>query len=207
MKLVVVANEQLKDEFLSKPIAGYANVCFVNGPGNIPADAYIVFDLLFENTSERISLLEKFLPRPVFVNAVNDTLADIDQPFIRINAWPGFLKRALTEVAVLPGQEQIMHQVFEQLGWQYQVVPDCTGMVSARIISMIINEAYFTLEEKISTKDEIDTAMKSGTHYPYGPFEWSRRIGLKKIYELLTQLSKGNKSYEVSTLLTHDLIT
>ncbi|GAC1430911.1 MAG: hypothetical protein NVSMB7_07100 [Chitinophagaceae bacterium] len=207
MKLAVVANEELKEAFLSKPIVNYANVCFVKEPENIPADAYIIFDLLFEHTTERVSILKKFLPRPVFINAVNATLAAIDQPFIRINAWPCFLKRQITEVAVLPEQEKMVKDVFEQLGWNYQVVPDDTGMVSARIIGMIINEAYFTLEEKISTKEEIDIAMKLGTHYPYGPFEWSRQIGLKKIYAMLMQLSKGNTSYKVSTLLMHEMIT
>jgi 3-hydroxybutyryl-CoA dehydrogenase len=207
MKLAIIANEQLKEEFLSKQILHYANVCFVEEPRNIPADTYIVFDLLFENTKERIFLLKQFLPRPVFINAVNETLAGIDHPFIRINAWPTFLKRDITEVAVLPGQEQVMQDAFEYLGWRYQVVPDITGMISPRITGMIINEAYFTLDEKVSTKKEIDIAMKSGTHYPYGPFEWSTKIGLKKIYEMLIQLSKENKSYEVSTLLTHVIIT
>ena len=204
--MAVIANNQLQEEFLSKKLLNYVNVCFVKVPENIPADTYIVIDLLFENTKERISLLKQFLPRPVFINAVNETLAEIDQPFIRINAWPTFLKRNIAEIVVLPDQEKIVKDVFEQLGWDYQAVPDITGMISARIIGMIINEAYFTLDKKVSTKKEIDVAMKTGTNYPYGPFEWSEQIGLKKIHEMLTRLSKGNKSYEVSTLLTHEAI-
>jgi 3-hydroxybutyryl-CoA dehydrogenase len=204
MKLAVIANDQLKEEFLSKPISDYANVCFVKAPQNVPADTYIVFDLLFENTTERIFLLKQFLPRPVFINAVAETLAEINQPFIRINAWPTFLQRKITEVVVLPEQEQIMKDVFEQLGWSFQMVPDIAGMISARIIGMVINEAYFALSEKVSTKEEIDIAMKYGTSYPYGPFEWSKKIGLKKIYALLNPLSKKNISYEVSALLAYE---
>ena len=60
-------------------------------------------------------------------------------------------------------------------------VPDVKGFISSRIVSMIINEAYFALEENVSTKEEIDIAMKLGTNYPYGPFEWSKKIGLKNI--------------------------
>jgi 3-hydroxyacyl-CoA dehydrogenase len=45
---------------------------------------------------------------------------------------------------------------------------------------MIINEAYFALEDNVSTKAETDIAMKLGTNYPYGPFEWGQLIGLKK---------------------------
>jgi 3-hydroxybutyryl-CoA dehydrogenase len=206
MKLAVITNEELKEEFLSKKIENSANVCIVNNPQNIPADTYIVFDLLFEHNSKRISLLKQFLPRPVFINAVTDTLAAIGEPFIRINAWPTFLRRDIVEVAALPAQEKMVQDVFEKLGWKYLLVPDITGMISPRITGMIINEAYFTLNEKISSKEEIDIAMKLGTHYPYGPFEWSKKIGLKKIHEMIIRLSKENNSYEVSTLLTNETI-
>jgi 3-hydroxybutyryl-CoA dehydrogenase len=74
-------------------------------------------------------------------------------------------------------------------------------MVSGKIISMIVNEAYFALEDEVSTKEEIDIAMKSGTNYPYGPFEWSKKIGLNNIYTLLQKLSTTDKRYTPSSLL------
>ena len=58
-------------------------------------------------------------------------------------------------------------------------VKDEPGFVSARIVAMMINEAYFTWEAGTSTKEEIDIAMKLGTGYPYGPFEWGEKIGLR----------------------------
>ncbi len=204
MKLAVIANEPLKAAFLEKRLPAYANVCFVAEPQNIPADTYIVFDLLYDGTPGRISLLQQFLPRPVFINAVTGTLASIDQPFIRINAWPGFLKRDITEIAVMPAQAASIPVVFEQLGWNYRLVADVEGMVSARVIAMMINEAYYALQEAVSSKKEIDTAMLLGTHLPYGPFEWSERIGLKNIYTLLLLLNKENDLYEVSTLLKEE---
>ncbi|MEP6724936.1 MAG: 3-hydroxyacyl-CoA dehydrogenase family protein [Bacteroidota bacterium] len=206
MKVAVITNEELKEEFFSKNTLDGANVCIVNGPQHVPADSCVVFDLLFENTRERISLLKNFLPQPVFINAVTDTLAAIGQPFIRINAWPTFLKRHIKEISALPAQEKIVQDVCKQLGWDYKLVPDITGMISARIISTIINEAYYTLNEGISTRDEIDIAMKTGTNYPYGPFEWSKKIGLQNIYDLLHQLSRENILYEVSALLTNETI-
>jgi len=205
MKLAVITTEALQEEFLSKKIINSANVCFVKEPRNVPLDTYIVFDLLFENTSERVSLLKQFLPRPVLINAVTDTLKSIDQPFIRINAWPTFLERDMIEVAALPGQQELAHQIFKQLGWQYQIVPDITGMISARIIASIINEAFFTAADKVSTREAIDTAMKLGTHYPYGPFEWADKIGIKNIHGLLLQLCRENNLYEVSTLLQAEI--
>ena len=79
--------------------------------------------------------------------------------------------------------------------------PDIPGFITARVISTIINEAYFSLEGKVSSREEIDTAMKLGTSYPYGPFEWSRIIGIKNIYSLLNILSRKNKRYLPSDLL------
>ena len=77
--------------------------------------------------------------------------------------------------------------------------------IALRIIAMIVNEAYFALGDGISTKEEIDTAMKLGTNYPYGPFEWSEKIGLKKIYALLQNLGNSGERYLVAPLLKYDI--
>ena len=66
---------------------------------------------------------------------------------------------------------------------------------------MIINEAFYAKEENISTENEIDIAMKLGTNYPYGPFEWAREIGIKNIYDLLFSLSKNDGRYKPAALL------
>jgi 3-hydroxybutyryl-CoA dehydrogenase len=84
--------------------------------------------------------------------------------------------------------------------------PDIPGFISARVLSMIINEAYFSLREEISSKKDIDIAMKLGTNYPYGPFEWSKKIGLIHIYSLLAQLSKTSSRYEPAPLLIKEAL-
>ncbi len=77
-------------------------------------------------------------------------------------------------------------------------------MITARVLAAIINEAYFTLGAQVSTREEIDIAMKLGTSYPYGPFEWSGKIGLKRIYELLNELSSVDGRYTPAPLLTQE---
>jgi 3-hydroxybutyryl-CoA dehydrogenase len=79
-------------------------------------------------------------------------------------------------------------------------------MITPRTIAMIINEAYFALEEEISSKEQIDIAMKLGTNYPYGPFEWAEKIGLKKIYNLLTQLYQTDKRYIPAPFMKKEII-
>ena len=81
------------------------------------------------------------------------------------------------------------------------LVEDEPGLVSARVLSMIINEAYFALGENVSTIPEIDLAMKLGTNYSLGPFEWQDRIGIENIYLLLKKLSETSKRYLIAPLL------
>ncbi len=72
---------------------------------------------------------------------------------------------------------------------------------------MIVNEAYYALGEKVSTKAEIDIAMKLGTNYPLGPFEWSEQIGLQNIYSLLLKLSADDNRYLVAYAMIEEMNT
>ena len=123
---------------------------------------------------------------------------------IRINGWPGFLKRSFAEIACSVENKTNASAILDALNKKAEWVPDIKGFVAPRVISMIINEAYFALEENVSTKQEINVAMKLGTNYPYGPFEWSEKIGLKNIAALLTELSKTETRYQPAALLLKD---
>jgi 3-hydroxybutyryl-CoA dehydrogenase len=204
MKLVVVCDESQKEEFLVTALSPGVDVLFTGSLSDVPGDTGALFDLLFDGTHKRVDILKSFLPLPVFVNAVIPTLADIQQPFIRINAWPGFLRRGITEMVALPLQEDDVKKIFNLLSRKYELVPDWPGMVSPRVIAAIVNEAYFTFGDGVSTRDEIDLAMKWGTNYPYGPFEWGERIGIGRIHTLLTTLSLHDKRYQPAPLLADE---
>ena len=81
------------------------------------------------------------------------------------------------------------------------IVKDEPGLIAARITAMIINEAYFALGDNVSTKSDIDIAMKLGTNYPFGPFEWAAVIGLSNIITLLEQLATSDHRYLPATML------
>ena len=203
MKIAVLATDLLKEEFLSKKIPSDIELIMVDSFFQFSliknADAY--FDFEFEMNKERILQLHSLLPKPVFINSVINTLDEIDESFIRIIAWPTFLKRNICEIAAQENNKKTAREIFDKLEWNYHFVPDETGMISARIIAMVINEAYYTFEENVSTKNEIDIAMKLGTNYPYGPFEWSEKIGVKNIYNLLLRLRKTETRYTISKIL------
>lgn len=208
MKIVVFAGEILKQELLQKPVNTGVEFIFIDSieemKNNTNANAFI--DLEFDGTTERMNRLEKFLPKPVLINAVSQTLSETNESFIRINAWPTFLQRHMCEVVAINEQSKInATNFFNEIGWNFKFVPDIKGMISARIVAAIINEAYFTLQENVSTKEEIDIAMKLGTNYPFGPFEWSKKIGLKNVYDLLSALSKTESKYKVSDALANEI--
>lgn len=142
---------------------------------------------------------------PVFINSVNETLVDHNHAsnVMRINGWRGFINRTSWELA---GMLTSSHKtILDYLNIKICLLPDQIGFVSPRLIAMIINEAFFAKEQDISTEAEIDIAMKLGTNYPKGPFEWMNEIGKENVYQLLRQLSLTDKRYQPSTLLEKEV--
>jgi 3-hydroxybutyryl-CoA dehydrogenase len=159
------------------------------------ADAY--FNLNEDAANYDHSSLEK----PVFINAVVTTLKEMNAPghVLRINGWNGFLQRPSWELA--GNTTENIAGILKSINKAIIPVADEPGFIAARVICMIINEAWHALADEVSTKTEIDTAMKLGTNYPYGPFEWAEIIGLKNVAALLQQLSSTDDRYQPSPLL------
>lgn len=200
MIVAILADEDIRAEIIDKGYNDGVEVIWADSIQSlriIEADAY--FDLRFENDKERIAKLKFVLPKLLFVNAVTQTGKDLPEGFMRINAWPTMIGRRMIEVAAIDSSNvQKVKNLFDEIGWAYQQVPDVTGMITPRIISMIINEAWHSVAENISTKEEIDIAMKLGTNYPYGPFEWGEKIGLDRIKDLLQELQKTDRRYSIA---------
>jgi 3-hydroxybutyryl-CoA dehydrogenase len=158
------------------------------------ADAFFILD---ENASINYAATAK----PVFINSVIITLEELNAPanVFRINAWNGFLQRPVWEIAGRVDDNSKM--IAEKIGKKVVTVKDEPGLVAAKIIAMIINEAFFAWGENVSSKEEIDTAMKLGTNYPYGPFEWADKIGIAAIFKLLHKLSLSDKRYQPAPAL------
>lgn len=190
MQIVLNASEQQATAFLSKNIPPSVTI-FRKGVDVLPNRADAWFDLCYESEG---AAFPDITDAPVFVNAVLTNSAALPDNYIRINAWNSLLQRPVVEV-VPPKNKLPFDTVLSGLGWSYQVVPDVPGMIAARVIAMIINEAYFALGDEVSTKQDIDTAMKLGTNYPHGPFEWCDIIGIQLIYQLLELLSKEDNRY------------
>jgi len=100
--------------------------------------------------------------------------------------WSGDLRKAvaaLVERAVETPGNEVRNYVF------------------ARILVAIIAQAFAAHERGIASKADIDTAMRYGVNYPYGPFEWAERIGLDRVNALLRALDQHVSSDRFATTL------
>lgn len=65
---------------------------------------------------------------------------------------------------------------------------DLAGMVSNRIICMLINEAADALYYGVASKSDIDTAMTRGVNYPKGLLAWADEIGIQEVAKTIDEL-------------------
>lgn len=196
MQVVVLTDESLKAELLSGVETVDADFVWIEKLSQLDQyqNADVVIDLLYEQSHQ--ATLEKLLPALIIINSVEHSLQETHLSFVRVNGWKTFLKSAIIEAsAAREENKEKAREVFSLFQKKLEWVPDEIGFITPRVVSMIINEAFIALKEGVSTKEEIDTAMKLGTNYPYGPFEWAEKIGVEKIENLLQKLSKHHKRY------------
>ncbi len=89
------------------------------------------------------------------------------------------------------------------LGKSGIVIEDGAGLVSARIVSLITNEASFALMEGIATAEDIDAAVRLGANYPHGPLEWADLMGVDLVYAIINGMytEYGEDRYRPAPLL------
>ncbi len=63
--------------------------------------------------------------------------------------------------------------------------------IVARTLVTIINEAALAMDDNVATEADINTALKLGTNYPQGPFEWADTAGRRTCRFLLDTLNRS----------------
>ena len=173
-------------------------------------------ELIFDFAVDATAQLEIYrTPHPpAFINGSTVSLKNLMQGLQPLAfgfcGMPTFLNRKILEVSVSGvGDMAKLKEVCDQLKTNFEVVADRVGLVTPRVICMIINEAYYTLEEGTATREDIELAMKLGTNYPYGPFEWATLIGLKNVCGLLEAVGKdtNDRRYRICPLLLKESLS
>jgi 3-hydroxybutyryl-CoA dehydrogenase len=172
----------------------------------------VIFDLIIDEDPSQVEVYRNHPGCTVFFNTTLISLHELAEPgngrfefqAFGFNGFPTMIDRPIMEVSVSdPGAADKLKTVCAALQTEFEIVADAVGLVTPRVVCMIINEAYMTFEEGIATKEDIDVAMKLGTNYPYGPFEWATRIGINHICELLEAVGRatGDSRYNISPML------
>ena len=176
------------------------------------ADFDIVFDLNLDEDPESFETYLLNEGQVVIGSAVLSTLSSTSGMWgdlqscvlIGMNAFPSFINRPKLELSLLNKADLMtLESTMKVLGLEYELVADEIGMVTPRIISMIINEACFVLGEGTAEIEAVDQAMRLGTNYPKGPFKWADEIGIENVYNLLETLLAvtGDGKYKIAPRL------
>jgi len=89
------------------------------------------------------------------------------------------------------------------LGFAPLEVGDAPGLVVARTVAMLVNEAADAVLQGVCTPQGADSAMKLGVNHPRGPFEWLHEWSVPAVIEVIAALDsmyRGDR-YRVSPWL------
>jgi 3-hydroxybutyryl-CoA dehydrogenase len=223
MKIGILASPTKQAAWKSKQTPAVSYSWVQDSKAHEDYDVFI--DLDFDNHTERMISYSTNIRTVFILGAVK---CNIESAFHQHNlSWTGalnnknqiigfnsmctFIERNTFEFTNPLGIDQnTIQNIALQLGYpQIEVVESRVGLITPRVVCMIINEAYYTVQEGTANRDDIDQAMKLGTNYPMGPFEWCKKIGINDVYETLEALYNDthDERYKICSLLKNDYLT
>lgn len=218
MQILIIGDDRNAQEVKLK--FGYQHQYF-NEPDRAVAEKYFnavdtIFDFTLHHTPQAIDLYSG-KDTVVFVNTTRCALVQfkavatnpVTVPLMGFNGLPGFITNPVLEVSLsTDSHRSALHNICAQLATDFREVDDRVGLVTPRVICMIINEAYVTVQEGTASRADIDEAMKLGTNYPKGPFEWAQSIGLDHVYHTLEALYQDthDERYKIAPLLKREYL-
>ena len=129
-------------------------------------------------------------------------LAVFDLP-IALPAAPGTALAYAVHGAASPAWQANAAAWLQALGYTPLQLQDTPGLVVARTLAMLVNEAADAVHQGVCNREGADAAMKLGVNYPAGPFEWLAAIGTQRVVQILQALDdtyRGER-YRVSPWL------
>jgi 3-hydroxybutyryl-CoA dehydrogenase len=123
----------------------------------------------------------------VTVDYIHDAAAT---PLVAFAASDARARRAAFAFAALAGKEAVE-------------IADRPGGVVLRTLLQLANAAADALRDKAASAEAIDTAMRAGVNYPFGPWEWVTAFGPARAVAALAAIAEetGDAIYRPSEIL------
>ncbi|ADR22214.1 hypothetical protein MATR_01440 [Marivirga tractuosa] len=219
MNILVVGDPKNQEEITAKfgekhQIISFDDLTEITKEAFFEAD--VVFDFFVAEEPEALDFYEQRPDLTIFTNMAMSCFGNLtlfqektQNTVFGFNGLPSFINRSVLECTLQDEKEkEKLNLLCGKLGTDFEIVEDRVGMVTPRIICMIINEAYYTVQEGTAERKDIDLGMKLGTNYPFGPFEWCDKIGVEKVYELLEAVYDDTKEerYKICPILKKEYL-
>ena len=149
-----------------------------------PGDGYLEFNGI-----------KLFLANGKMASEISRDLNDINIAQFDINI-DYELSSSITISTSLLAQKHVASNIaalFKQIGKETIIVKDSPGLIMARTISMLVNEASSTVTNGVCDECSADIAMENGVNYPIGPFKWADKLGSAYILTILDNLESFYK--------------
>ena len=102
-------------------------------------------------------------------------------------------------------RDTAVEELAARAGLQSEWVGDAPGLVLARVVCQLVNEAAFAIGEGVGSAADVDTGLTLGLNHPRGPVEWSSELGLDQVLDTLDGLwtHYREERYRPAPLLTN----
>lgn len=116
---------------------------------------------------------------------------------------PEARRTLMTTPVTTPAMRAAAHGLLASDGVPVTVIGDSPGFVAQRVIAQIVNIGCDIAQQRVTSPEDIDTAVTLGLGYPQGPLAWGDAIGPAKILAILQTLLDfyGDPRYRASPWL------
>jgi 3-hydroxybutyryl-CoA dehydrogenase len=149
---------------------------------------------------------------PLLCNTVAVTATEIvsrigaEERMVGIAALPGLIASDVVETCypfrARHGHQELLAEFFNGMGKRMHIVRDEVGMVTPRLLALMINEAMLVCQQDIVGIDALDDLLARAMP-DAGPLTWARRIGWRNLHIVLEAMHRelGGERYRPASLL------
>jgi 3-hydroxybutyryl-CoA dehydrogenase len=103
--------------------------------------------------------------------------------------WSGVVPLRLLELA--GPRDEAVERFAATCGLHHAWMREAPGLVLARLVACLVNEAAFAISEGVGRARDVDEGMVFGLNHPRGPLAWADAIGVGHVAAIVEGLAAG----------------